>query len=383
LGNNQFSGSIPSQLTALSNLDYLDLSNNTFSGALPSTMYSLSLLQYFSIAYNPGINGQIPEFSTGSLSYWNMNGTNPDPFTRIPLFFKNYIQVGILPRIGNWLCPIPACSTGVNCILPAMQLQCQCFCDATGGSCVEGTSDCSCVNWRYGTTCQINCPGTQNVNPAQNQWIVCNGHGGCDNGVNGTGRCTCANAYRGSDCSIACPGGANNTCNGLGVCQNDGTCTCQGNYASPDCSKCVNGWGGTGCVIQCPIANDTNDTPQPCAAQGVCQQDGTCLCYDEYQGTDCTQEKSQATAIWTAVAVVFIILALLTVGGLIFAFWCYRRSKVEYNTLEEQLKYLKEEGTRNRPGGADQQEIAQEEADDGSRLPKREKQSIDMSLMAN
>jgi len=112
----------------------------------------------------------------------------------------------------------------------------------------------------------------------------------------------------------------------------------------------------------------------------LCGQDGVCVCYDNYEGLDCSSQKSQATIIWSSVAAVFIVLAILTVAGLSLAVWCYRRSRSEYNTLEEQFKYLKEDGGKERTvdNGANPDGETEE-----SRLPKREKQSIDLAVMSN
>ena len=66
LEDNQLSGSIPSSLGNLSNLEYLSLAVNQLSGSIPSSLGNLSNLEYLALAVNP-LSGSIPS-SLGNLS---------------------------------------------------------------------------------------------------------------------------------------------------------------------------------------------------------------------------------------------------------------------------------------------------------------------------
>ncbi|XP_051145659.1 MDIS1-interacting receptor like kinase 2-like [Andrographis paniculata] len=70
---NYISGSIPSQIEALSNLSYLDLSHNSFTGLLPLTVANLSNLGVFDISFN-SITGSFPSqiLALPKLSYLNL-----------------------------------------------------------------------------------------------------------------------------------------------------------------------------------------------------------------------------------------------------------------------------------------------------------------------
>ena len=48
-GNNEFTGSIPTEVGLLTNLLYLDLSKNKFEGSIPSDFDSLTLLEYLAL----------------------------------------------------------------------------------------------------------------------------------------------------------------------------------------------------------------------------------------------------------------------------------------------------------------------------------------------
>ena len=66
LEDNQLSGSIPSSLGNLSNLEYLALPVNQLSGSIPSSLGNLSNLEFLALSVNP-LSGSIPS-SLGNLS---------------------------------------------------------------------------------------------------------------------------------------------------------------------------------------------------------------------------------------------------------------------------------------------------------------------------
>ena len=84
---------------------------------------------------------------------------------------------------------------------------------------------------------------------------------------------------------------------------------------------------------------------------------------------------SQATIAWLTVAIIFIVIAILTVGGLVFAIWCYRRVRTDYNNLEIQMKYDKDGKEIEKDVDEVEEEIAE------NRLPQRRQQTIDLSIV--
>ena len=59
LGNNQFSGEIPLELSQLSRLDHLDLSNNQLNGEIPPELGQLLKLRTLNLSNNQ-LSGEIP-----------------------------------------------------------------------------------------------------------------------------------------------------------------------------------------------------------------------------------------------------------------------------------------------------------------------------------
>lgn len=59
LNNNEFEGSLPPELSALSDLEYLNLSENSFTGTLPSELASLESLKRL-IMFNIELEGSVP-----------------------------------------------------------------------------------------------------------------------------------------------------------------------------------------------------------------------------------------------------------------------------------------------------------------------------------
>ncbi|XLT92272.1 hypothetical protein S245_014153 [Arachis hypogaea] len=65
-----FTGSIPSSLGKLSNLEVLDLSLNNLSGNIPQQLTGLTFLNFFNVSFN-NLSGPIPE--NGQLSTFDDN----------------------------------------------------------------------------------------------------------------------------------------------------------------------------------------------------------------------------------------------------------------------------------------------------------------------
>ncbi|KAJ0106313.1 hypothetical protein Patl1_18817 [Pistacia atlantica] len=87
LTQNNFSGTIPSEIGNIKCLQNLDLSYNNFSGTFPASVNELFDLSKFNISYNPLISGAIP--STGQLATFERSSYLGDPLLRLPAFIAN------------------------------------------------------------------------------------------------------------------------------------------------------------------------------------------------------------------------------------------------------------------------------------------------------
>lgn len=88
LSQNQLSGSIPSALSNLANLEYLYLDNNQLSGNIPSELGSLTHLRWISLESNQ-ISGNIPSALGNLTSLVSIS------------FGHNQLSGSIPPEIGN------------------------------------------------------------------------------------------------------------------------------------------------------------------------------------------------------------------------------------------------------------------------------------------
>ena len=83
---------------------------------------------------------------------------------------------------------------------------------------------------------------------------------GCNFGYeyeNGT--CDCFNGYYGSDCDEICPGDSESPCSSHGICQQDGSCNCWWNWdGSSDCSSCSSESDGFMTGPDCSILSTTS-----------------------------------------------------------------------------------------------------------------------------
>ncbi|XP_071715855.1 probable LRR receptor-like serine/threonine-protein kinase At1g74360 [Rutidosis leptorrhynchoides] len=96
---NNFSGPIPMQLGGLKCLRNLDLSYNNFSGTFPTNLNNLSELSKFNISYNPFISGTIP--GTGQLATFEKSSFLGDPLLRLPPFLDNTTNIDPINEGGK------------------------------------------------------------------------------------------------------------------------------------------------------------------------------------------------------------------------------------------------------------------------------------------
>lgn len=280
LGNNQLSGSIGNVgFNSMNQLAYLNLGGNNFTGTVPNFTMPL---EYLDISGNQ-FSGQLPDFSfNGNLKTFYAHNNLFSGF--VPPFLKRY--TGVLTLYGNnFQCPFPPCDVGYACTLQTLNLTCQCAC--VGGVCLYQQPGCLCNSGWYGYYCDQLCPGFDGVNTS----TICNGHGTCVDGTSGTGMCNCdiLNGYGGSSCQKQCAGisyqGSSIAyCSGNGLCV-DGSCSCQGNWYGEACNVCAPGWStpSQDCTVPC-----NGGANNPCNGHGVClSSDGTCNCNAYYSGTAC------------------------------------------------------------------------------------------------
>lgn len=113
LGSNNLSGTIPSAITALTQLTRLNLYSNNFSGTLPNFLDDLPLLEYVDLGNNnfsgaiPSSFGDAPNLRTLYLDNNNFSGTLP-AFLVIPpisvLWLNDNNFSGCIPNAYNDFC---------------------------------------------------------------------------------------------------------------------------------------------------------------------------------------------------------------------------------------------------------------------------------------
>ena len=96
--NNQLSGNLPDNLSALVQLGYLDASNNSFSGNIPSTWSSLTRIQILYL-YSNSLGGNIPAWLTNftalaklALDGNNLDGNIPSGLGSLPNLAELYLS---------------------------------------------------------------------------------------------------------------------------------------------------------------------------------------------------------------------------------------------------------------------------------------------------
>ena len=161
LSHQSFGGTIPSQLGYISSLNYLGLQNNVFSGTIPTSFGLLTNLQtlhldnnvnaYRAVTIPPtgsGLRGSIPSTLSrlSSLTFINM-GNNLLTGT-IPSYFSSFLSLAELDLDVNFLTgSVPSTLCNLNNVLRILRfsvnkLCCYALCfKSSPGSEVFGTSD--------------------------------------------------------------------------------------------------------------------------------------------------------------------------------------------------------------------------------------------------
>lgn len=110
LYDNNLSGPFPSSLTNLTQLQYLGLSGNNFSGSLPPNLTNMSSLQSLFLFNNKLINGSLPAKLPRSIvelqvSYTSISGSVPASYASLPnlqsLDISNTHLKGAIPVISS------------------------------------------------------------------------------------------------------------------------------------------------------------------------------------------------------------------------------------------------------------------------------------------
>ena len=114
IGNNNFSGAIPNQISKLNTPEFLSLGPNQFTGTIPSAMSSLGNLKSLSLVGIEGLNGRIPaEFGFKlnnleqiTISETSVSGNIDTSFGRLPSlktlnFSHNKLRSSIPSELGN------------------------------------------------------------------------------------------------------------------------------------------------------------------------------------------------------------------------------------------------------------------------------------------
>ncbi|KAJ1467563.1 hypothetical protein T484DRAFT_1858389, partial [Baffinella frigidus] len=166
---------------------------------------------------------------------------------------------------------------------------CECFPGFSGESCEpEGGGGDPCVKNRYAEGCTETCTmeGT------------CSRHGRCL----GDGSCECFPGFSGESCEPEGGGGdpcvKNRYAEGCTeTCTMEGTCSRHGRCMGDGSCECFDGWEGPSCSIQvldpCVKNLYTEECTAPCkmsvncSRHGRCMGDGSCECFDGWSGAHC------------------------------------------------------------------------------------------------
>uniref|UniRef100_A0A7N4PTT9 Stabilin 1 n=1 Tax=Sarcophilus harrisii TaxID=9305 RepID=A0A7N4PTT9_SARHA len=127
----------------------------------------------------------------------------------------------------------------------------------------------ACCRGHYGIDCQV-CPGG-----AENP---CNGNGVCDDGLIGTGACRCNPGFNGTACELCAAGAFGPHCQAC-QCTEHGQCD-DGISGSGFCF-CGEGWTGQHCETKLDVQPVCSP---PCDRHAVCREDNVCECNLDYEG---------------------------------------------------------------------------------------------------